>query len=231
MTFKNDTLELFIPYILPYIAFLGIRSIANLFPNGLYLGYIIAYITAALLLWIFRNKYQEIRENKLTFSHLFLALIVGVIGITIWIFPYHFINNFAKTDGIFGLLGSRQQTIGPHLLQKNWLFLFLSFRFVGYVFIVPIFEELFIRSFLWRFIIDPDIKSVAVGDYTAFAFWGTALLFALSHNEWIVAFFYALILNFFLIMKKDIKLCMIAHGFSNAILIAYVLISGKWFLW
>jgi uncharacterized protein len=99
------------------------------------------------------------------------------------------------------------------------------------IFITPVFEELFIRSFLWRFLINPRVEDVAVGEYSALAFWGTASLFALSHNEWIVAFLYALIMNLFLGIKKDIKLCMIAHGFSNTILTTYVLISGKWSLW
>lgn len=231
MSFKNKKIDLFIPYLLPYLTFLGIRAIADLFPNGLYTGYIIAYTTAAILLWIFRKKYQEIRENKITFVNLFLALMVGAIGITFWILPYHYIINFAKTDGIFGLLGSRQNTVGLHLLQKKWFSPFILFRFVGYVFMVPIFEELFIRSFLWRFVINPNIKTVAVGEYTAYAFWGTAILFALSHNEWIVAFLYALIINLFLVIKKDLTLCIVAHSFSNAILIAYVVMSGKWFLW
>ena len=231
MPFKNTKLDTFIPYFSPYFAFLGIKAIADLFPNGLYLGYILAYVAAAALLWIFHQKYQEMHENKITSLNLFWALMVGVIGITIWILPYHYIANFAKTDGIFGLLGSRQNTIKLHHLQKSWLSPFILFRFIGYVLIVPIFEELFIRSFLWRFIINPDIEKVAIGDYTAFAFWGTAILFALSHNEWIVAFLYAVIINLFLIIKKDIKLCMVAHGFSNAILVIYVIISENWFLW
>ena len=231
MTSKNIKWEGYIPYLAPYFAFLGIRAIADLFPNGLYLGYILAYAAAAFLLWIFHQRYQEMHENKITPLNLFWAFVVGIIGITIWILPYHYITNFAKTDGIFGLLGSRQNTIKLSHLLKNWLSPFLFFRFIGYVLIVPIFEELFIRSFLWRFIINPDIDNVAVGKYTAFAFWGTATLFALSHNEWIVAFLYAVIINLFLIIKKDIKLCMVAHGFSNAILVIYVIISENWFLW
>ncbi len=218
-------------YFLPYLAFLGIRTVANYFPGGLYWGYVIGYTSAALLLWIFRHKYQELQEGKISFSNILWALVVGLIGIVIWILPYHFISNFAQTDGIFGLITGQRKAANPYLLPRGLFFPFVLFRFIGYIFIVPIFEELFIRSFLWRYLIDSEIQSVPLGKYTTLAFWGTALLFSFSHNEWIVAFVYAVILNFFLVIKKDIRLCMIAHGTSNACLMGYVWMSGKWFLW
>ncbi|MEW5801216.1 MAG: CAAX prenyl protease-related protein [bacterium] len=231
MPINTSIWKTYLPYFLPYVSFLGIKTAAESFPNGIFIGDIAAYSAAAVLIWIFRKEYQELKGNKISLSDIFPALLIGFAGIVIWILPYHFIIGFAKTDSIFGLFGGSRKGIDLSLLGPGVRVPFFLFRFVGAVLVVPIFEELFIRSFLWRYLINPDIKTVAVGEYTTFAFWGTAVLFALSHNEWIVAFVYAILLNSYLARKKDIRLCMIAHGFSNAILIVYVCMSGNWFLW
>jgi len=229
---KNDKLNTLLPYFLPYFAFIGIRAIADLFPHGLYAGYICAYAAAAFFLLRYRKEYSEMQGSRILFPDFFWALFAGLIGIAIWILPYHFLGSFSKTDGFFGLMGGQRTAVNPHLLTKGCFLPFILLRSAGYIFITPIFEELFIRSFLWRYIINPDdVRAVAIGKYTTFAFWGTAILFSLSHNEWIVALLYAAIINLLLITRKDIRLCMIAHGFSNAILAVYVLVSGKWFLW
>jgi len=228
---KNAKLKPFLPYLLPYFAFIGIRSIADLFPHGLYAGYIGAYAAACAFLWKYRKEFYEVQGNKIDFSDLVWALLAGLAGIAIWILPYHYFGSFSKTDSLFGLLGGRRSAVNPYLIGKGWL-PFVVLRCAGYIIVTPIFEELFIRSFLWRYIINSDdIRNVAIGEYTAFAFWGTAMLFSLSHNEWIVAFLYAVLINLFLIIKKDIRLCIVAHSFSNAILTGYVWMSGKWFLW
>jgi CAAX prenyl protease-like protein len=231
MKAKTAKWSLFIPYLLPYLAFLGTISLARNFPKGVYPGYMMAYTAAALLLWIFWRRYGEIQGNRITPWDILSALLVGLAGIAIWILPYHYFPGFIKLDAILGFSGGGEKVIEPLSLPKVWYYPFFMIRFIGYIFIVPIFEELFIRSFLWRYLINPDIKSVAVGTYSALAFWGTALLFSLSRHQWLVAFLYALIINLYLVFKKDLRLCMIAHGLSNAILIVYVLISGKWFLW
>ncbi|MEW6378926.1 MAG: CAAX prenyl protease-related protein [bacterium] len=230
-TKPDNKLSIYPPYILPYFAFLGIITLAGNFSNGLYYGTFIAYPVTAVLLWVYRDKYQEVKGARITFPDFLLALLVGLVGIVIWILPYHYIAGFTATDGIFGLVGGSRKGVDLSSLGESSKILFFLVRFVGSVVIVPIFEELFIRSFLWRYIINPDIERVTVGMYTAFAFWGSAILFALSHNEWIVALIYALLLNSFLVMKKDLRLCMIAHGISNAVLVVYVCMSGKWFLW
>lgn len=228
---KNDTLNTLFPYLLPYLAFIGVRAIADLFPYGLYLGYISAYAAASLFLWRYRREYCEMQGGRIRFPDFLCALCVGLLGIAIWILPYHYLGSFAKTDGFFGLMGGQRSAVNPHLLPNEWFLPFILLRSVGYIIVTPIFEELFIRSFLWRYLIDHDVRAVAIGKYTTFAFWGTAIAFSLSHNEWIVALLYACLINLLLITRKDIRLCIVAHGFSNAILIGYVWVTGKWFLW
>lgn len=231
MLMEKDKPNLLLAYLSPYLAFIAVRTIAELFPDGLHAGYIIAYAAAALLLWRYRSEYHEVQGSKINALDVLWALSVGLSGIAVWILPYHYLNNFSKTDGLFGLISGQRNAVNPYLLSREWFLPFTLFRSIGYIFITPIFEELFVRSFLWRYLINPDVRAVPIGEYTAFAFWGTAIFFSLSHNEWIVALIYAVIINLFLITRKDIRLCMAAHAFSNAILFGYVWISGNWFLW
>ena len=69
-------------------------------------------------------------------------------------------------------------------------------------------RELQLRSFLW-----------------------IVMLFTLAHPEWFAASIYCILLNILLYWKKDLWLCIVAHGTSNLVLGIYVLLTGSWVLW
>jgi len=49
----------------------------------------------------------------------------------------------------------------------------------------PSFEEPFWRSFLIRWVVNPDFEKVAFGTFTLASFAGTVVLFGLEHNLWL----------------------------------------------
>jgi CAAX protease family protein len=108
---------------------------------------------------------------------------------------------------------------------------FLCVRFYGLVVVVPVMEELFMRSFLLRYFTNPDISRVPIGTFSAGAFWIVAGLSALSHPEWLVAIIasgaYALLLR-----RTGRMFDVVAtHATTNAALGIYVVLTGDWKYW
>ncbi len=110
--------------------------------------------------------------------------------------------------------------------------LFLTFRFLRSVLIVPVVEELFWRGWLMRWLIDRNFKSVPLGSYTRGSFWITALLFAVEHGSyWDVGLAAGCIYGLWIIRAKRLGDCILAHAITNACLSAYVIAMGEWRYW
>lgn len=58
-------------------------------------------------------------------------------------------------------------------------------RIFGASIVVPLMEELFWRSFLIRWAVNPDFEKVAFGAFTLASFGATVVLFGLEHNLWL----------------------------------------------
>ena len=99
------------------------------------------------------------------------------------------------------------------------------------IWIVPVMEELFWRSFLMRYLINQDFRSVPMGAFTWFSFMGVAILFGLEHHRVIVGIIAGLLYNLLLIRQKKLKGAILAHGVTNLGLGIYVLLTGSWMFW
>jgi uncharacterized protein len=218
--------------VVPYFLFAVFYWFTDFFPVADIWGIIGAYLLTGVALLVYRDSYNEFHIRHLSMRKWAVGIIAGLIGIIIWIVPYHFWPSFRFTDNIFGLLGEARTPFGPERFASRELATaFYALRAIGYIFITPVFEELFIRSFLMRYLIHSRFINVPIGYYSRLSFWGTATFFSLTHPEWIVAFCYAVLLNYLICKVKSLSVCVIAHGTSNAILVFYVLFSGHWELW
>ena len=118
------------------------------------------------------------------------GVVAGLVGAFVWIAPYHFLPRLHETDAVFGMLGEAREGFDLNRFEPVYASVgHVLTRSMGYVFVTPLFEELFIRSFLIRYLVETDFETVPMGTYTRFSFWGTALFFSLTHPEWIVALF------------------------------------------
>jgi len=213
---QRQDLILYIPYILPFAVFLILTAIGNQFNNGSYIIYPIKTILGAGLLLFFRKNYYD--DIKFNFS--FVAIVAGVIVLIIWIY----------IDPFYPKLG--HSSFNPYKFNKKGLAYFLIFfRLAGASVIVPIFEELFWRSFLIRYIINPDFKNIPIGEFTWSSFILTVLLFGSEHNEWLAGIAAGVIYNGLLCYKKDLFPCIIAHSVTNFGLGVYVLLTRSWHFW
>ena len=104
---------------------------------------------------------------------------------------------------------------------------------LGLVLVVPLFEELFWRSFVVRWIVDPDdFRKVAIGRVTPMAGAITAALFAVEHPaEWLPALLTGALWAWLLHWSKSVSACFISHAVANLGLGIYVLTKGQWKFW
>ena len=103
-------------------------------------------------------------------------------------------------------------------------------RMLGLVVLVPLIEELFWRSFLMRWLIDPDFRKVAIGRVTPLAGIATSVMFALVHPEWLPALITGLLWAWLLWWTRSLTACVVSHAVANFAGV-YVIVSGEWKYW
>jgi CAAX prenyl protease-like protein len=110
--------------------------------------------------------------------------------------------------------------------------LYTAFRVVGSVIVVPVVEELFWRAWLMRWLISTEIEKVPLGAYAPGAFWITALLFASEHGVyWDVGLAAGIVYNWWMIRRRNLADCIVAHAATNGCLAGWVLLTGRWQYW
>jgi uncharacterized protein len=98
--------------------------------------------------------------------------------------------------------------------------------------LVPILEELFWRGWLPRWIQDPRVDRVPLGQYTPLAFWATALLFAAEHGPfWDVGLLTGIIYNWWMRRTKSLGDLVLVHAVTNLALSLYVIATRSWAFW
>ncbi|MBM3235289.1 CAAX prenyl protease-related protein [Candidatus Poribacteria bacterium] len=205
------------PYIIPFGTFLLFTGLTSLTPVSVVWLYPIKTVIVGLLLFMFRRTYTEI---KLKVS--LLAIVAGLVVFVLWVLP----------EGRYPTLGQPKE-FNPFdkFASHSWSFVWIAFRLIGAVVVVPLMEELFWRSFLLRYLINPDFKQVPIGTFSWLSFCGTVVLFGLEHHQWLPGIVAGIIYTFLLYRKKELFDCILAHAITNLALGIFVLVTQKWVYW
>jgi CAAX protease family protein len=204
-----------IPYVLPFAVFLFLTELARWVPNSLLWVYPVKTIVAGgLLLW-FRKTYSEIKPD---FS--LLAIAVGVVVFLLWLPLY----------GGYLLL-SELQIVNPYELAGSLALPWIAIRLLGSSIVVPVMEELFWRSFLLRYLVNPDFRRVPIGTFTPSALAISVVLFGVEHNQWFAGIVAGLLYTLLLYRTKSLFSCIVAHTVTNFLLGIYVLTTEHWQYW
>lgn len=182
--------------------------------------YPVKIIAVTVALAIFWKSYDELRISSFTAGHILTALATGLLVFVLWI----------HADWDFATMGT-PDVYDPRVLPGKWMYAFIAVRLLGASVIVPIFEELFWRSFIIRYIIDPDFTSVKIGTFSWLSFLISAALFGSEHHYWLAGIAAGLLYNLLLYRSKNIWYCIIAHGITNFLLGIYVISTGSWHFW
>jgi len=109
---------------------------------------------------------------------------------------------------------------------------FLAVRFTGLVLVVPIAEELFLRGFLMRYVIDEEFWKVRFGMLTASSMIACTVYAVLTHpGEAIAAAgWFGIVSGVAASTRRPID-AITTHAATNLALGIYVVSTGAWWLW
>lgn len=228
--FANPSICRIVPFAL-FMVFIGLdevlrflagRDLISLSETSLYYLYPVKALAVTFTLFFFRGEYSEISLKELRNLPVTCASCgIGLLVFALWI----------MMDWTFPVSGS-PQGFDPTLFPQPGVQLFMTlFRVGGAVLVVPLMEELFWRSFLIRYIINPDFSKVPIGAFTWTSFLVTALLFGLEHHFIIAGIMAGIIYNLILYRNRSLIQCVLAHAVTNLALALYVITTGKWQFW
>jgi CAAX prenyl protease-like protein len=112
-----------------------------------------------------------------------------------------------------------------------WAWFFVVVRLAGSTLVVPPLEEVFFRSFVYRYISKADFLSVPLGAFAARPFFITSLLFAAEHREWLAGLICGLAFQWLVWRKQRLGDAMTAHAITNLLLGLWVVWRGEWRFW
>ncbi len=208
-------LEGFITYLSSIFPFL---SVVAKFDH--YIFYPLKIVLICIILIIFWRRYKEIKERPRAVE-LLISAVAGAVVFVIWI----------NMDWSFAAVG-RAEGFNPFILGGGAVaWTFIGIRLFGASVVVPIFEELFWRSFIIRYIVDIDFMKVPLGTFTWISFIVTSIFFGLEHHLWLAGIIAGVVYALLLYRTKRLLCPIVSHAVTNLLLGAYVLLTGSWHLW
>ncbi len=209
-------------YTLPFAVFIALLALATLFPIPIWVRFA---ISCAAILAVSRSVLLSDRIRKPL-----LSILLGIAVFAIWVGPeilfpgYHRFWLFSNS-----ILGHPAASTPPKSQHDP---VFLLFRILISVAVVPVIEELFWRGWLMRWLIDRDFARVPLGTYNTQAFWIVAALFASEHGSyWDVGLVTGAIYNWWMVRTRSLWSCILMHAVTNGCLAWFVIARGQWQYW
>ncbi|MDR3455807.1 MAG: CAAX prenyl protease-related protein [Verrucomicrobiae bacterium] len=186
-------------------------------------------------LWLIYEMWPLVAEMRWAFSWEAVAVGVGVFAVWVGIS-----SGWTTQASLWFKLGlSHAPATAAPVWNPNEQFgqgsalawLFVVTRIVGSTLIVPPLEEVFYRSFVYRYIARVDFLSVPLNRFLPWPFLATALVFGFSHNEWLAGILCGAAYQGLVIRKNRLGDAMTAHALTNFLLGLWVVWKGAWNFW
>lgn len=223
--------QLILPYAVPYLAYVAIAS----FFGGLLsieVNYALRFVVVVVLLAWSRRWYCSLNGPGTAGVSIAIGLAAGLVGAVLWI---SLLVPFVEHREIYP--------------WSNGSFLL---RLASSGLLVPVFEELMMRGFIFRLALqwdqarkkgdkdplqtaldDRSINEVKAGDWSWLAIAISTAAFTSGHHieEWPASIAFGLLMSLLWVFRKDLLSCIVAHAVTNVALACYVLMTGNWHLW
>lgn len=157
---------------------------------------------------------------------------IGLLVCFLWIFPERFAlyRDFSLL-GALGLGGGGASDAASPYDPAVCGWPLTLVKLIGSAFVIAPVEELFFRSFLYRWLQNSDWTKVDLRRFDGSAFLWMVGLFALEHHTRLVAGAMAGAFYGWLAIRKGVGSAVIAHVTTNLLLGLYVILKGQWGFW
>jgi CAAX prenyl protease-like protein len=209
--------------VIPYVLIVVLAFMNKRFgEEARYWVYLCEMIVGAWCVWEMRSL---VPEMKWAFS--WEAIVAGVAVCAIWIFLdpyYHHFGAPAKEEkpwNPFAQFGEAS--------AMGWFFFWV--RTLGSAIVVPPIEEVFYRSFLYRYCVRTDFENMPLNRFHPTSFIVVSLMFGFAHYEWLSGVLCGLIFQGLVVRKNRLGDAMLAHGITNFLLGLWAYWKGDWKFW
>lgn len=176
-------------------------------------------LVLGLILYFWRD-YAELRV-KLPLSQGVLAVAVGIFVFVLWI----------NLNAPWMMLKPKAAALDWRAAGGTLDWILIGVRWCGAALVVPVMEELFWRSFLMRWVDNPDFMQAKPGNTSLKAFLIIAVLFASEHSLLLAGFVAGLAYNFLYRRSENLWSPILSHAITNGVLGFWVLQTAHWSYW
>jgi hypothetical protein len=217
----------------PFVVFLALTFCQGQFGEASrYWFYLAKTLAGAWLIWEMRPWVSEMR-----WAMSWEAVVVGVAVFAAWV---GISGEGTTQNSLWAKLGLTHSLAAP---PKTWnpnaqfgdgsalAWLIIVTRIAGSTFIVPPLEEVFYRSFLYRYIARADFQAVPLKQFLPLPFLAIAAVFGFSHNEWLAGILCGAAYQWLVMRKNRLGDAMTAHAITNFLLGLWIIWRGVWQFW
>ncbi len=230
--------------VVPFAVFLALTACQGQFgEESRYWFYLLKTLVAIPMLLVVRPFIAELRWN-LSWE----AVVAGVIIVVLWVgldghYPtLHqiFVGRLCpwlRKVGLEGWCPSEEEAQFPWNppgffgANASLALVFVMARILGSTLVVPPLEEVFYRSFLYRYIAKANFEDVRLGAFLWMPFLVTSILFGVTHQEWLPGILCGFILQGLVCWKKRLGDALTAHAIANFLLGLWVVWRRAWHFW
>jgi CAAX prenyl protease-like protein len=215
-------------YVAPFVVFMAGTYLEGqaVTPEGTivaekYVSYYCVKILAVLVAMVVSRKAWRDLKPLPRPGTLVLSILIGAFVTVFWV----------GLDGIYPPLPEslgKRSAFDPTSLEPGTKWVFLAFRTLGLVLIVPVIEELFVRNFLLRFVTDADWQKIEPWAFNSTAAAVSTFLFVSAHPEWFPALLCGVIWLWLLRRSRSVSALVISHAVANLGLGIYSVVTGDW---
>ena len=209
--------------VVPYVLIAAVAALRDGFSDDarywLYLG---EMLVGAWCIWEMWSLVPEMR-----WAASWEGVAVGILVFVLWVGldPY-----YAK----FSLLFKVGKPWNPFKqygegAELGWFF--VCVRTLGSALVVPPIEEVFFRSFLYRYFVRLDFLEMPFSRLHWLSLIVTSLIFGFLHYEWLAGVLCGLSFQWLVLRKNRLGDAMTAHAITNFLLGMWVVWKGAWQFW
>src|SRR3569833_937190 len=202
----------------PFVNFVLLTVTQSMFGDAnQYWIYIGKSLVGAWLIW---QMWDLVPEMRWIFNT--EAFAVGIAVLIMWI----------GIDGLYTHMGDTAAKPPNPYLQFGQHSPLATIAFVGHLIgmtlVVPPLEEVFFRSFLYRYFVNTNFLVLPLSRFHPTSVIVTSVIFGFEHHEWLSGILCGLAFQWLVISKNRLGDAITAHAITNFLLGLWVIARGEW---